>query len=227
MIIFTKKVSIAAVSAEKNLKQKLHLIGKYDLFNPINVINEARMNPTTLPNLLTFTRIALIPVVVALFYFDSPLCNWLAAFFFILACITDYLDGYFARALKQTTRFGIFLDPVADKLLVAATLLMLVGFGRIQGLSLIPAVIILCREILVSGLREFLAEAHVSVPVTELAKWKTAIQMGALSLLIIEHIPGLPIPIDGIGTIGLWIAALLTLITGFDYLRAGLKHMGD
>ncbi|OJW50843.1 MAG: CDP-diacylglycerol--glycerol-3-phosphate 3-phosphatidyltransferase [Alphaproteobacteria bacterium 41-28] len=185
------------------------------------------MNPTTLPNLLTFMRIALIPVVVGLFYLDRPTSNWLAAFFFILACITDYLDGYFARTLKQTTRFGIFLDPVADKLLVAAILLMLVGFGRIQGLSLIPAVIILCREILVSGLREFLAEAHVSVPVTKLAKWKTAIQMAALSLLIIEHIPGFPLPIDEIGILGLWVAAILTLITGFDYLRAGLKHMGD
>lgn len=183
------------------------------------------MNPTTLPNLLTFARIALIPVVVGLFYFDRPLSNWLAAFFFIVACITDYLDGYFARTLKQTTKFGIFLDPVADKLLVAATLLMLVGFGRIQGISLIPAVIILCREILVSGLREFLAEARVSVPVTRLAKWKTAIQMIALSLLIIEDIPRFPVPIDVIGTIGLWIAAVLTLITGFDYLRVGLKHM--
>ncbi len=191
------------------------------------MINEKLMNPTTLPNLLTFMRIALIPVVVGLFYLDRPTSNWLAAFFFILACITDYLDGYFARTLKQTTRFGIFLDPVADKLLVAAILLMLVGFGRIQGLSLIPAVIILCREILVSGLREFLAEAHVSVPVTKLAKWKTAIQMAALSLLIIEHIPGFPLPIDEIGILGLWVAAILTLITGFDYLRAGLKHMGD
>jgi cardiolipin synthase (CMP-forming) len=191
------------------------------------MINEKLMKPTTLPNLLTFMRIALIPVVVGLFYFDRPLSNWFAAFFFILACITDYLDGYFARALKQTTRFGIFLDPVADKLLVAAILLMLVGFGRIQGLSLIPAVIILCREILVSGLREFLAEAHVSIPVTKLAKWKTVIQMTALSLLIIEHIPGVPIPIDEIGILGLWLAAILTLITGFDYLRAGLKHMGD
>lgn len=183
------------------------------------------MNPTTLPNLLTFARIALIPILVGLFYFDRPWSNWIAAFFFILACITDYLDGYFARALKQTTRFGIFLDPVADKLLVAAILLMLVGFGRIQGLSLIPAVIILCREILVSGLREFLAEAHVSVPVTRLAKWKTGFQMTALTLLIIERIPHFPVPIDALGILFLWIAALLTLITGFDYLRAGLKHM--
>lgn len=185
------------------------------------------MKPKTLPNLLTFIRIALIPVVVGLFYFDRPLSNWLAASFFILACVTDYLDGYFARTLKQTTRFGVFLDPIADKLLVAATILMLVGFNRIEGLSLIPAVIILCREILVSGLREFLAEVHVSVPVTRLAKWKTAIQMVALSLLIIEEIPGLPIPLEGLGLLGLWIAALLTLITGFDYLRAGLKHMEE
>ncbi|MBI2707445.1 MAG: CDP-diacylglycerol--glycerol-3-phosphate 3-phosphatidyltransferase [Proteobacteria bacterium] len=183
------------------------------------------MSQTTVPNLLTFARIALVPVVVTLFYFDRPLSNWIAASIFVLACITDYLDGYFARALKQTTRFGIFLDPVADKLLVAATLLMLVGLGRIQGFNLIPAVIILCREILVSGLREFLAETRRSLPVTSLAKWKTTIQMIALALLIIETVPGFPLPIDLLGTIGLWIAALLTLITGFDYLRAGLKYM--
>lgn len=183
------------------------------------------MKSTTLPNFLTFVRIALIPVVVVLFYFDRPLSNWIVAFIFIIACITDYLDGYFARAWKQSTSFGVFLDPVADKLLVAATLLMLVGFGRIQGLSLIPAVIILCREILVSGLREFLAEAHVSIPVTRLAKWKTAIQMLALTFLIIEDIPSFPLSIEALGIFCLWIAAFLTLITGFDYLRAGLKHM--
>ena len=183
------------------------------------------MTQTTLPNLLTIIRIALIPVVVVLFYFDRPLSDWIVASIFIVACITDYLDGYFARTLKQTSRFGIFLDPVADKLLVAATLLMLVGFDRIQGLSLIPAVVILCREILVSGLREFLAEAHVSIPVTRLAKWKTGIQMVALTLLIIEDIPGFFLPIATIGTFGLWVAALLTLITGFDYWRAGIKHM--
>lgn len=183
------------------------------------------MKQRTLPNLLTIIRIALIPVVVVLFYFDRSLSNWIVASIFVLACITDYLDGYFARVLKQTSTFGIFLDPIADKLLVAATLLMLVGFGRIQGLSLIPAVIILCREILVSGLREFLAEARVSVPVTRLARWKTGLQMVALTCLIIEDIPGFFLSISAIGTLGLWVAAFLTLITGFDYLRAGLKHM--
>ncbi len=183
------------------------------------------MKSTTLPNLLTFLRIALVPVVVTLFYFDRPLSNWIVAAIFIVACITDYLDGYFARILKQTTQFGTFLDPIADKLLVSATLLMLVGFGRIQGLSLIPAVIILCREILVSGLREFLAEVHVSIPVTRLAQWKTAIQMIALTFLIIENIPDCPFSFDEAGIGGLWIAAFLTLITGFDYLRAGLRYM--
>ncbi len=180
---------------------------------------------TTVPNFLTLARIALVPVVVTLFYFDRPISNWIVAACFLLACLTDYLDGYFARTLKQTTQMGTFLDPMADKLLVGATILMLVGFHRIQGISLIPAVIILCRELLVSGLREFLAEVRVSVPVTRLAKWKTAIQMIALTFLIIEDIPGYSFPIDTIGTLGLWVAALLTLVTGFDYLRAGLKHM--
>jgi len=180
------------------------------------------MRNTTIPNFLTFVRIALVPVIVALFYGAQPVSNWIAAAIFVLACITDYLDGYFARTLSQATRFGTFLDPMADKLLVAATLLMLVGVGRIQGVHLIPAVIILCREILVSGLREFLAEVHVSIPVTQLAKWKTAIQMGALTLLLVGDIP---FPLEPLGLLGLWIAALLTLITGFDYLRGGLKYM--
>jgi len=182
-------------------------------------------NSTSIPNLLTFSRILLVPVVVSLFYLDRPLGNWLAALIFILACITDYLDGYFARALRQTSKLGVFLDPIADKLLVSATLLMLVGFDRITGLSLIPAVIILCREIAVSGLREFLADVNISIPVGRLAKWKTGIQMTALSLLIIDNIPRIPLPIDEIGIVGLWIAAIFTLITGFDYLRAGLKHI--
>lgn len=183
------------------------------------------MPQTTVPNLLTFTRIALVPVVVTLFYFDKPLSNWITALIFMIACATDYLDGYFARSLKQVTSFGSFLDPVADKLLVAATLLMLVGFGRIHGLSLIPAVVILCREIMVSGLREFLAEVHVALPVTYLAKWKTAIQMVALTCLIAEDIPGLGLSLETIGLVGLWVSAGLTLRTGYDYLQAGLRYM--
>ena len=180
---------------------------------------------TNIPNLLTFARLFMVPVVVGLFYLDRPLSNWAAASIFILACITDYLDGYFARTLRQTSDLGRFLDPVADKVLIAATILMLVGFDRIGQLTLIPAVIILCREVLVSGLREFLADTKVPLPVTQLAKWKTGIQMGALSLLIIDDIPGWPLPIDFVGTVGLWIAGFLTVLTGYDYLKAGLEHI--
>jgi len=180
---------------------------------------------TNIPNLLTFARLLMVPIVVGLFYLDRPISNWAAASIFILACITDYLDGYFARTLRQTSDLGRFLDPVADKVLIAATILMLVGFDRIGSLSLIPAVIILCREVLVSGLREFLADTKVPLPVTQLAKWKTGIQMVALSLLIIDDIPGWPLPIDFLGTLGLWIAGFLTVLTGYDYLKAGLQHI--
>ena len=181
---------------------------------------------TNIPNLLTFARLLMVPIVVGLFYLDRPTSNWAAASIFILACITDYLDGYFARTLSQISDLGKFLDPIADKVLIAATILMLVGFDRIGHLSLIPAVIILCREVLVSGLREFLADTKVPLPVTQLAKWKTGIQMTALSLLIIDYIPQWPIlPIDFLGTLGLWIAGFLTVLTGYDYLKAGLQHI--
>lgn len=185
----------------------------------------AMVQQTTVPNLLTITRILLVPVVVGLFFLDSPLGNWLATLIFILACITDYLDGYFARTLKQTSNLGVFLDPMADKLLVAATILMLVGMDRVEGIHLIAAVVILCRELLVSGLREYLADVRVTVPVSQLAKWKTTIQMIALSFLIIGDTPLIPLPIHTIGLGGLWVAAVLTLITGFDYLRTSYKHI--
>ena len=177
------------------------------------------------PNYLTLFRIAVIPIVIGLFYLQNKWGYWIAAGFFFVACITDFLDGYLARTWEQSTQFGQFLDPMADKLLVASTILLLVGFDHIKGLSLIPAIIILCRELLVSGLREFLAETHVSMPVTTLAKWKTTLQMTALGFLI----PGDPSSrfssLSSFGLFGLWIAALLTLLTGYDYLRAGLKHM--
>ncbi len=178
-----------------------------------------------LPNLLTLLRIAVVPVVALLFFIPTEWSSWSAATLFILACITDFLDGYFARVLNKQTALGTFLDPIADKLLVASTLLLLAGFGRIQGLSLIPAMIILCREVLVSGLREFLAEIKVSVPVTRLAKWKTGLQMVALGFLVANgpavHSNFLAVT----GLYGLWIAAALTLITGYDYLKAGLPHI--
>ena len=177
-----------------------------------------------LPNILTLSRIAIIPIVLITFFFDSPAMRWTAVSLFTLAGITDFFDGNLARRANQVSRLGRFLDPIADKLLVASVLLMLVGFNRVDVWSYIPAIIILLREILVSGLREFLAELRVGVPVTKLAKGKTTLQMIALGFLIV----GTTLPmVKSIGEVLLWIAALLTLITGYDYLKAGLKHMGE
>lgn len=144
---------------------------------------------------------------------------------FTAAGITDFFDGYLARRSNQVSAFGRFLDPIADKLLVAALLLMLVGFERMTPWSYLPAVVILTRELLVSGLREFLAQTQVSVPVSTLAKWKTTLQMFTLGFLIVGSDAPAWIPAQAIGEVGLWLAALLTLITGYDYLKAGIGHM--
>ncbi|MEQ8195270.1 MAG: CDP-diacylglycerol--glycerol-3-phosphate 3-phosphatidyltransferase [Rhodospirillales bacterium] len=182
-----------------------------------------------LPNILTFSRIAAIPIVVLLLLLPQPLGNWLAFSVYVYACITDFFDGYLARAWEQQSSLGKFLDPIADKLLVAAVLLMLVGIDRIQGLTLLPAAVILCREILVSGLREVLATVRVGVPVSTLAKWKTTIQLIALGFLIVGNAgPDFgPVPTLQIGVVGLWGAAILTLVTGYDYLRHGLRQIHE
>ena len=182
-----------------------------------------------LPNILTISRIAAIPVVVLLMLLPQALGNWLAFSVYALACITDFFDGYLARAWEQQSSLGKFLDPMADKLLVAAVLLMLVGIDRIQGLTLLPAAVILCREILVSGLREFLASVHVGMPVSALAKWKTGLQLIALGFLIVGAAgPEFgPLSTLEVGMIGLWGAAILTLLTGYDYLLAGLRKIHD
>lgn len=180
---------------------------------------------TSLPNILTLSRIAIIPIVVALFFFPGPWPAWIAAGLFAVACITDWFDGYLARAWQEESAIGKFLDPIADKLLVAAVLIMLVANRHIADLAVLPAVVILLREVMVSGLREFLAGLRVSVPVSQLAKWKTGIQMLAIGWLIVgEHGPA-GWPVTFIGEVGLWLAAVLTLSTGWDYLRAGLRHM--
>ncbi len=180
----------------------------------------------TIPNLLTLGRILAVPGIVAVFYLDAPLANWLALGLFTLASVTDFFDGWLARKMDLQTELGKLLDPIADKLLVSAALLVLVWVGHIDGLSVIAAVIILCREISVSGLREFLAGAQVSVPVTQLAKWKTTVQMFALGFLLAGPAGETILPGNMmIGTIGLWIAALLTLVTGYDYLSKGLSHI--
>ena len=180
---------------------------------------------TSLPNLLTLFRIAAIPGIVALFFLDSDLGKYLACGLFGIAAITDFFDGYVARAYGQQSSFGKFLDPVADKLLVSSALLMATGFGQISGLTILPAVVILCREILVSGLREFLAGVQIGVPVSTLAKWKTMIQMFAIGFLIVGDSGPDALPTRLIGEWGLWAAAVLTLITGYDYLRASLHHL--
>jgi cardiolipin synthase len=180
---------------------------------------------TSLPNLLTLSRIAVIPVIIGLFFLTGPWAAWTACGLFAAAAITDYLDGYLARAMDQTSPVGKFLDPIADKLLVAAVLFMLVAVDRLQGISVLPAVVILLREVLVSGLREFLAGLQVGIPVSRLAKWKTTIQMAALGFLIIGDAGPATIPVAEIGLAGLWLAGVLTLVTGWDYMRAGWHHM--
>lgn len=178
-----------------------------------------------LPNILTLSRILVIPPMVAAFYLDRDWANIIACFLFVGASLTDFFDGYLARSWSQQSDIGRFLDPVADKLLVAAAILMLVGFARLDGFQVLAALVILCREILVSGLREFLAELRVGVPVSRLAKWKTGIQMAAIALLLLGDSGPAWLGAESIGAALLWIAAGLTLITGYDYLRDGLKHM--
>jgi CDP-diacylglycerol--glycerol-3-phosphate 3-phosphatidyltransferase/cardiolipin synthase len=181
---------------------------------------------SSLPNVLTYARILAVPALVAcLLLVQGEAGRWSAFAMFVLAAITDWLDGYLARAWEQQSTLGRMLDPIADKLIVGAALLMLVHDNTISGPSIVAAIIILCREILVSGLREFLAELNVKVHVTELAKWKTAVQMVALSVLLAgpaaeEVVPGITLT----GIVFLWIAALLTLWSGFDYLKAGVRH---
>jgi CDP-diacylglycerol--glycerol-3-phosphate 3-phosphatidyltransferase len=183
-----------------------------------------------LPNLLTLSRIFAVPLLVWLLW--SP--HWTAGygFAFALYClmgITDYFDGYLARAKGTVSKLGIFLDPIADKIMVAAVILMLVGTrhdaASITGIHLIPALVILLREIAVSGLREFLAGLQVSIPVSALAKWKTTLQLVCLGALILAGaLPQYPF-VHMFGILTLWAAAILTLITGWDYLRVGVRHM--
>lgn len=181
---------------------------------------------TSLPNILTYGRIVAVPLLVACFYFPGETFRLIALGLFVAAAVTDFFDGYLARAWHQQSALGRMLDPIADKLLVAACLMMMAADGTIRGWSMVAAIIILAREILVSGLREFLAELRVSVPVTKLAKWKTTVQLVAIGVLLgapaIEPVlPGLTMA----GITCLWIAALLTLYTGFDYFRAGISHL--
>lgn len=184
-----------------------------------------------IPNLLTYGRIAAVPLIVLCFFAEgrlhgSDMARWIALAVYIVASITDFLDGYLARIWNQTSNIGRMLDPIADKLLVSSILLLLAAAGTIAGWTIWAAIIILCREILVSGLREYLALLKVSVPVTWIAKWKTTIQLIAIGFLLAGPAGDKVLPYTteiGIGL--LWIAALITIYTGYDYFRAGLKHV--
>ncbi|HMK71627.1 MAG TPA: CDP-diacylglycerol--glycerol-3-phosphate 3-phosphatidyltransferase [Xanthobacteraceae bacterium] len=190
-----------------------------------------RAHSLALPNVLTYSRIAAVPIVVGCMFWQSILggglwLRWAALAFFIAAAVSDFLDGYFARIWAQHSSLGRMLDPIADKLLVSSCLLMLAAEDTIHGWSLFAAIVILCREILVSGLREYLAELRVSVPVTRLAKWKTTLQLVAVGFLIAGDAGDAVIPVvTKIGIMLLWLSALLTLYTGWDYLQAGLRHL--
>ncbi|MBB5538451.1 CDP-diacylglycerol--glycerol-3-phosphate 3-phosphatidyltransferase [Rhizobium giardinii] len=191
--------------------------------------------PTTysIPNLLTYGRILAVPLIVLCFFIEGKLqssdfARWTALAVFAIASITDFFDGYLARIWQQTSNIGKMLDPIADKLLVASVLLLVAADGTIAGWSIWAAIIILCREILVSGLREYLAALKVSVPVTRIAKWKTTIQMVAIAFLLAGPAGDKILPYTTeMGIVLLWIAAAITLYTGYDYFRAGLKHMVD
>ncbi|HLL27206.1 MAG TPA: CDP-diacylglycerol--glycerol-3-phosphate 3-phosphatidyltransferase [Xanthobacteraceae bacterium] len=183
------------------------------------------------PNLLTYARVASVPLIAAclfgvyVFNFGMWL-RWMALAIFILAAVTDMLDGWYARRFGQWTTIGRMLDPIADKLLVGGCLFMLAADDTIKGWTLWAGLIILCREILVSGMREYLAGLRVSVPVSRLGKWKTFMQLLAIGFLLAGEAGDQVIPqTTEMGIILLWISALLTLYTGFDYFRAGAKHL--
>lgn len=184
-----------------------------------------------IPNLLTYGRILAVPLIVLCFFMEgrlhgSDFARWSALVIFTIASLTDWLDGYLARLWDQASNIGRMLDPIADKLLVASVLLLVAADGTIAGWTIWAAIIILCREILVSGLREYLAGLKVSVPVTRIAKWKTTIQMVALAFLLAGPAGDKVLPFTTeIGIALLWIAALFTIYTGYDYFRAGLKHV--
>lgn len=175
-----------------------------------------------LPNYLTILRIILIPVLILAFYVDGIISNWLVTIIFIFASLTDYFDGFLARKFNAHTSFGKIFDPIADKLLVVTTLIMLIQFQRVHYL---PCLLILLREITVSGLREYLAEFKVSLPVSNLGKVKTTIQMIAIIILLLgEKATGIH-NLDYLGGLLIWVAAALTLITGYAYLREGLNKV--
>jgi cardiolipin synthase len=179
-----------------------------------------------LPNILTLSRIVVIPVIFLSVYMPySVLWSILAGVLFAIASITDYLDGYFARSRNQNSVFGRLLDPIADKLLVISALVIIVANRMVIPVTYVPVIIIMCREVLVSGLREFLSEFHVGMPVTPLAKWKTGFQMTAISMILLQKLFIIGQYVGIVGEWLLWIAGFLTFITGYQYLKKCMDYI--
>ncbi|MEL0248003.1 MAG: CDP-diacylglycerol--glycerol-3-phosphate 3-phosphatidyltransferase [Pelagibacteraceae bacterium] len=179
----------------------------------------------TIPNIITFIRIFLIPIILYLLFSENPNIVLIAGLLFIVSSVSDYFDGYLARTLNQSSKLGTLLDPIADKLLIASVIVVLVDTGVISNIHVVPAIIILLREIAISGLREFLAKLNTDMPVSKLAKYKTTFQMVSLSILIISLGFELNDLLWNIGLITLWIAAIITLLSGYNYMVKGLKHI--
>ena len=179
----------------------------------------------TIPNIITFIRIILIPIILYLLFSENPNIVLLAGGLFIISSISDYFDGYLARVLNQSSKLGTLLDPIADKLLIASVIVVLVDTNVISNLNVIPAIIILLREIAISGLREFLAKMNTDMPVSKLAKYKTTFQIVSLSILIISLGFQLNDFLWNLGLVTLWIAAIITLLSGYNYMAKGLKHI--
>ena len=179
----------------------------------------------TIPNIITFIRIILIPIILYLLFSENPNIVLLAGGLFIISSISDYFDGYLARVLNQSSKLGTLLDPIADKLLIASVIVVLVDTNVISNLHVIPAIIILLREIAISGLREFLAKMNTDMPVSRLAKYKTTFQMVSLSILIISLGFQLNDFLWNLGLVTLWIEAIITLLSGYNYMAKGLKHI--
>tara|TARA_B100000029_G_scaffold473073_1_gene514129 strand:- start:886 stop:1455 length:570 start_codon:yes stop_codon:yes gene_type:complete len=185
-----------------------------------------------IPNILTIGRIILVPIFIGTFYLPGAMGDWIPFFVFVLASFTDFLDGLLARLYKEESKLGELLDPIADKIIVASALVLLIMNDTIKNYEVIAAIIILIREILISGLREFLAKVQIAVPVTKLAKFKTFIQMFAISILLTGESGNKIISFgehnaQSIGIVLLWLAAFLTIYTGYDYVRKRIHHALD
>lgn len=192
-----------------------------------------------LPNILTISRIVLLPVLIGLFFIPGNSAAWTALWIYVFCAVTDFFDGYLARKFGTTSNFGTFLDPISDKIMVAALLMALAAFDRLEGYWIIPAIIILSREFLIAGLREYLGPQNIKVPVSKLAKWKTGFQMTALGFLVIGDYGDKTMQtvfgwtIGGADVIGalltgqilLSLAAIITIVTGWNYLKIGFRHI--